>query len=57
MLEISASENENIRNCKIDEQNKFSLHADFVLILQKRKSFKYGYSILNADIVSEMIKT
>ena len=33
--EDSATENENIKNRKIDEQYKFSLDAEFVWILQK----------------------
>ena len=50
-----ATENENIENRKINEQHKFSLDADFVWILQKRNSFKYGYGMLNAHIASEII--
>ena len=40
---------------KIVEQHKFSLNADFVWILQKRKSLKYGYGMVNAHIAGEMI--
>ena len=50
--EDSATENE---NRKINEHPKFSLDADFVWILQKRNSFKYGYGMLNAHIANEMI--
>ena len=54
-LKKTRPQNENIQNRKIDEQQKFSLDADFVWILQKRKSLKYGYGIVNAHIASEMI--
>ena len=53
--EDSATENENIEDRKIDEQHKFSLDADFLWILQKRKSWKWGYGMVNAHIASEMI--
>ena len=44
-----------MKNRKINEQPKFSLDVEFVWILQKQKSSKYGYGRVNAHIVSEMI--
>ena len=63
MKEDLAIENENIENCKIDEQHKFSLNAEFVWILQKsgrRRStvlryVKCAYSERN-DINTEQLE-
>ena len=45
MKEDSPTENENIENRKFDEQHKFSLDTEFVWILQKRKTLRYGFMV------------
>ena len=40
-----ATKNENIEKCKIDEQHKFLLDAEFVWISQKWKLLKYSFMV------------
>ena len=51
-----ATENENIKNRKIGEENKFSVHVDLILIQPKRRSLKHGYGAVNVHVTSETTK-
>ena len=45
-----------IKNRKIGEENKFSVHVDLILILPKRRSLKHSYGAVNVHVTSETIK-